>query len=1148
MPYYLLNPGNCLKIMKITFSQLLIALILSSVAYSKSTNAQILDKIVSVTIQQPNLEGALKVIEKSAGVKFVYSKSIIKTDKQVSYNGTAKRLDEVLNSILPNEISYQLINDRIVLSNKKVVDSNPQPVHQAATQQVPVKGKVVSDKGEELIGVSITVKGTTTGTITDVNGNFTLPNVEANTVLVFKYVGFTTQEVTVGTQAELKVTLITQASNLNEVVVVGYNIVKRADVTSSVVSVNAEEIRSRPVANALQAIQGKAAGVDITSNERPGEIGQVRIRGQRSISATSNPLYVVDGITLDQRTGGIETINPNDIETIDVLKDASATAVYGSRGANGVILITTKRGKNGRMNIDYVGTATFEKLNNRQEMMNSEQYIEFRRNAFRRVGYLNPAAAATTTYPAVPTLADDRRIFGQDALAFANIEAAWAGGTYNGSAVPTTNWGDMVIRNGLTHDHILSVSGGSEKVKAYTSFGYLNQEGTQLGQDYNRYSAKVSVDASPTKWLTMGGSINASYGLQNFGYATTNATGPNQLYAAALGMLPYAIPFDANGNRINLPGGDVNIQNPIGEDLYNINLRKVTRALGAFYGELNIIKGLKYRINFGPDFYNNYNGRWMDQNSINRGAGQSGSTNYAQLNQTTNWAWTLDHLIYYNKSVGKHDFGVTLLHSLNSYRQETSSMTATRLPYNKQLWYQLNSVNALDGFGTNLTETGLKSYMARVNYTFNSKYIVTAFMRWDGASQLAPGNQWDSFPSLSLGWRLDQEDFIKKFNWIDQLKVRLGVGVVGNSAIQPYSSIGGLPALYYTFGSSVQPGYVPSDASLAEPPPFPNPALRWERTTQYNLGIDFGFLKDRISGSLDIYASKTDDLIYLRPLTSISGYSRVYENIAKTSNRGIELSLNTVNIKQKDFVWSTSFNFAANKDKVDETSVGKNDLIAANLFIGQRINTYYDFEKAGIWQDTPEDQAEMAKFTAANNGSRQFFPGTIKVADQNGDYRIDPTNDRVIRGSSTPTWTGGITNTFNYKGVELSAFIFARWNFKVLTGAESLQGRFAQRVVDYWTPTNPTNDYPAPNYNSAAGDPYRNAMNYQDGSFIKLRNVTLGYFLPTKIVKTIGLSRVKVYAQSLNTGLLYSKIDWLDPDTGNSVFNRGFVFGLNVGF
>jgi TonB-linked SusC/RagA family outer membrane protein len=1146
---YLLTPGKCMKIMKITFSQLLIALLLYSVAYSKSTNAQILDKIVSVTIKEPNLESALKVIEKSAGVKFVYSKSIIKTDEQVNFTANSQRLEIILNSILPDKIAYQLINDRIVLSNKKSAENNVLTT-KANALAIPIKGKITSDKGEELVGVSVTIKGSTTGTITDVNGNFTINVPDANAVLVIKYIGFTSQEITVGTQTNITVKLVTEANNLNEVVVVGYNVVRKSDVTGAVTSVTAEEIRSRPVQNAIQAIQGKAAGVDVSSNERPGEVGNVIIRGTRSITAARGPLYVVDGIPLS--AGGIETINPNDIETMDILKDASATAIYGSRGANGVIIITTKRGKAGRLSLDYNGTTTVERIVDRQDMMNSAQYIDFRREAYRRVGYLNPSAPAANTYPAVPTLADDLRIFGSDPYARANIEKGWANGTYDGSLVPTTDWTSLVKRTGITTDHNLAVSGGTDKITAYGSFGYLNQTGTQLGQDYRRYSSKASITVTPTKWFSMGATINASYSLQNYGFSSTSATGPGSLYGAAQGMLPYAVPYDNNGNRINLPGGDITILSPIGEDQYNINLRKVLRTLGSFYTEVTLMKGLKYRLNFGPDFYNNYNGRWQDAKSINRGGGEPGATNYAQLNQTNNFSYTLDHLLYYNKTIGKHDFGATALYSSQYNRNETSTMTATKLPYDKQLWYQLNSVSALDAFGTNLVESSLLSYMGRVNYSYDNKYLLTASARWDGSRVLAPGHQWDFFPAVALAWRLDQEDFIKGVSWINQLKLRLGVGSTGNAAINPYQTLGLLQTLYYTFGSTVVPGYVSSDASLADPTPLPNVNLGWEHTTQYNLGIDFGLLKNRISGSLELYTTKTSDLLYLAPIPTTNGYPRSYLNFASSSNKGIELTLNTENIQSKNFKWSTTINLGANKDKITLLPTGNaysTVLPAANSYIlSQRIASYYDYEKIGIWQNTPEDLAEMAKYKAANNGVTVFSPGQIKVRDINGDYRIDANNDRTIVGYATPTFNGGITNTFSYKNFDLSVFIFSRMNFTVIAGSETLQGRYAQRVVDYWTPTNPTNDYPAPNYGSANGDAYRSSMQYQDGSFVKIRNITFGYQFPKSLTSKLGLSRVRAYAQALNPGLIYSKVDFIDPDLGVSASNRGFVFGLNVGF
>ena len=1013
-----------------------------------------------------------------------------------------------------------------------------------------VKGKITDDKGATLVGVIVKLKNTTLVTTTDANGAFsiTIPSGTSNPVLVISYVGYTTQEVPVNGQANITIQIKSAINDLEEIVVVGYNTVKKSDLTGAVVSVGAEEIRSRPVTNALQAIQGKAAGVDITSNERPGQLGSILIRGVRSLTASNSPLYVVDGIPL--QAGGIDAINPNDIETIDILKDASATAIYGSRGANGVVLVTTKKGKAGRLTLDYVGTATIETLNDRMDMMNSGEYIEFRRDAYRRTAYLNSINGTNIqpiyAYPVIATQAADREIFKQDPNMLTNLDKGWVNGVFDGSLVPTTDWGDLVTRTGVTQDHVLSVSGGTDKIKAYGSFGYLNQTGTQLGQDFERYSGKLSVEINPVKWFRMGANLTATYGLQNYGFQAASASGAGNIYAAARGMLPLAIPFDANGNRINLPGGDINIQNPVLEADYNINLRKTLRTLGSVFAEVNLLKGLKYRINFGPDFSNFYNGRFQDAKSVNRDAGVPGSiNNYAQLNQSNRFAYTLDHLLYYDKTINKHNFGVTLLQSSSSFREESSSLTGSKISLPNSLWYGLNTGNitGLDAFDTNLRKSTLVSYMARANYSFNSKYLLTASARWDGASQLAAGNKWDFFPSAALAWRLEQEDFMKNIKWIDQLKLRLGVGSTGNSSVDIGSTLGLLQPLTYTYGSSAQTGYVSSDASLANPIPLPNKLLSWEKTLQYNLGLDFDILKGRISGSLDIYKSKTTDLILLKKIASVNGYTTSYDNIGSTKNKGLDLTLNTVNIKTKDFTWESTLNFSTSKDEIVKLDNG--DMVIDRFFIGQRNGVAYDFVKEGIWQNTPEDLAEIAKYK--QNGVT-FSPGSIKVKDLNGDYKIDANNDRQILGHYNPSWTGGLTNTFGYKQFDLSIFIVARYNFLIQTGAEALQGRFAQRVVDYWTPTNPTNAYPAPNYASASGDQYVSALNYQDASFIKIRNISLGYNFASEMAKKLTLSRLRIYAQAINPGLIYSKVKWIDPDLGGSTFNRGFVFGINASF
>jgi|SRR5690554_206320 len=998
-----------------------------------------------------------------------------------------------------------------------------------------ISGTVTDTQGFPMPGVNITVKESPgVGVITDIDGKYQITAPNDNAVLVYSFIGFQVEEISVSGRSVIDVILMEDMLGLEEVVVVGYGVQRRSDLTGALSSVSSEEIQRMPVANMAQAIQGRASGIDITSNERPGESGTIRIRGQRSLTASSDPLYVVDGIPLASKDA-INNINPADIESIDILKDASSTAIYGSRGANGVILVTTKRAKKDALSMNYRGTLTIEKMYDRMEMMNSADYIEFRRDAYRTAG----------SYPDVPTRDADLAIFGMDDYAWANIEQGWAGGSWDGSRVSTTDWTDMVTRTALTQEHNLSVSGGSDNVLAYGSFGYLNQEGTQLGQEFERFSTNLNVEVTPVDWFKYGASVNASSSMQEYGFDSTSPSGARSLYAAALGMLPYAVPFDDNGDRINLPGGDVNILNPIGDEKYSIDERKTYRLLGSLFAEVNLMEGLRYRMNFGPDYYQRNRGIYRDAMSMNRGGGEPGSTNYAQYSTDSRFSWTLDNLVYYNTSFDQHNLGLTFLQTATSNRTETSQMTAENLPWNAQKWHQLNSVSALSGFGTNLVETTMTSYMGRVNYGFADKYLLTASARWDGASQLAEGNKWDFFPSAALAWRLEQEDFLAGVHWVNQLKARVGVGTTGNSAIGAYQTLGAITQLYYTWGESVDGGYVSSDASLATPNPMANQDLGWEKTTQWNLGVDFSFLNSTINGSLDVYTSRTSDLLMRMGIPALTGYTTTFANVGETSNKGIDLNLNTYNFRGRDFSWTTDLVFSANRDKIEELSMGKVDDINNLWFIGERLAVGYDYLFDGIWQDTPEDLAEMAKFNA--NG-HAFQPGSIRVKDLDGDYQIDPDNDRGIVGHSAPSWTAGLTNTFTYKNWDFSFFIYSRWNFMVETGAERLQGRFAQRKVNYWTPDNPSTEYPRPNYNNFDGDVYRTSMNYQDGSFIKLRNVSLGYNLPANVASRLGISNMKVFGQLMNPGLLYSKIDWIDPDLGGSTFNRGVVFGVNIGF
>lgn len=994
-----------------------------------------------------------------------------------------------------------------------------------------IKGKVLdAQDGTAVPGVTVSIKGQSSGTLTDINGSYSISIPDQGAILVFSSIGYVSQEVAVGSQSIVNVSLESDVKGLEEVVVVGYGAVRKSDVTGAIAKIGQKEMEAMPVQNALQAMQGKTAGVDITSNERPGEIGSIRIRGERSLNATNSPLFVVDGIPL--QGAGIENLNPGDIESIEVLKDASSTAIFGSRGANGVILVTTKRGKTGKMAVNYSGTFSLENMHDRLEMMNSAEWLDFSRAAKMRAGTYNGSKEVS--------LANDRAVYGSDPHAWAQIEKGWQNGTWNGNLVPTYNWTDEGLQSALTQIHTLSASGGTEKLQAYGSFGYLDQQGTQPGQEYNRYTGKFSADFKATNWLKLGGNINLTWGDQEYGYNfRKSTTGASNLYFALQGMLPWTVPYTPDGEYIRNPGGDVNIINPIREVNYSRNQRVNLRALGSLYTEVDFGKfagfldGLKYRFQFGPDFRFGRNGIADQAASIN-----GDGNNLVQYNTDMRSSWTLDNLVYYNKTIKRNSLGVTLLQSASSFYSEGGNMRSfVNTP--QELWYNVGSLASIQGYGTWLTETQLSSYMARVNYGFDDKYLLTVSGRWDGASQLAPGHKWDFFPSAALAWKIDEESFLQEVSWIDQLKLRLGVGVTGNSGIGAYATKGAVANNFYHWGEIVALGMVASDPSAREPVVMANPALGWEKTAQYNLGIDFSVFKGRIDGSVDFYKSKTSDLLLTKSLPSLTGYLRTWDNIGKTENKGVDIAINSLNFKNKDFRWSSTLTFSADRSKITELSDGKIEDIPNGWFVGEQIGSYYDFVYDGVWKTSEKEQA--AKYGRV--------PGEIKIRDLNGDGVIDQNNDRMIVGKARPNWSGGFLNTLNYKNWELSAFLYGRFGFTMRAGHEVLSGRFAMRKLDYWIEgVNENAEYYAPGVGGENGDTYRSAQGYLDGSFVKLRNVSLGYTFKPYQLQSLKMQNLKLYVQCMNPGLVYSKVDFLDPDLGGSTFNRSFVFGVNVGF
>ena len=1021
----------------------------------------------------------------------------------------------------------------------------------AAFAQQTSRGKVLDSAGEPIVGASVFVPGTTNGVITDIDGNFEI-RVAPGTTLEVSCIGYATQRVAAA--PSMTVTLQDDSLLLEEAVAVGYGTMRKSDVTGAMVSVNAEQLVSNPANNAIEALQGKAAGVYITSNERPGQTGSITIRGVNSIGASNSPLLVIDGVI--SKSVGMDMLNPQDIQDIQVLKDASATAIYGAMGGNGVILVTTKRGSQGRLSLNYAGTVTAEKIYDTTPMMNAQEYIEWRRWGYYYAG-LGPRADQ-------PTVENDRKLFtayGTDETAWANILKGWgltydqwlSGATsssWDGSRVTSTDWTQFTDRIGVTQEHSLSASGGTDKFNAYVSIGYLNNKGTNIGQEYTRYTVRTNVDVNPVKWFKMGGALTARFSDQEYGIDNGNSRAssiPSSLHGKGRNLFSYALPYDADGNRVLYPGGDSTIPTVIDEVGKSVvsNLRYDVSA--SFYAMLDFgqmwepLKGLTFRTTFGPQLRFSQGFRYLSVDSVNR---VELASDYVSSNASKSFDWVLDNTLNYNRTFGNHSIGVTLLQeAMSNMSSQLYTMNGTNVFMGwDQKWWGINSktynVGSEPSFNS-LTETQMASYMARVNYSFKDRYIATVTYRYDGASQLGEGRKWHGFPSVSLAWRIDNEPWMKNVSWIDQLKLRAGWGLTGNYSVGAYATKDVLTSGVVVSGSTgTTVYYVPSS--------FANKNITWETTQQYNVGIDFSVLKGRISGVFDFFQMYTDGLIFNVSLPSVSGFTSTKDNVGKTSNRGFDFTLNSININNRNFNWRSTLNLSFVKDKIVELQSGKEDMVSSGLFIGQPISVLYGYQSAGLWSDSAADMAEMEKYNA--NG-HSFKPGMVRPVDQNGDYKIDANYDRIILGNTRPLWNIGFTNTFSWYNWEASIFIYGNLGFIAQTG-QYQGGREPVISMNYYNENNKTgkNMYQRPYFNTAGGDSFSGIRFQHDASYLKVRQISIAYNLPKTFVNSIGLSNVKISAQLKNPFSIFQNAFWMDAEFGGTTFNRGLVFGVNIGF
>lgn len=954
-----------------------------------------------------------------------------------------------------------------------------------------VSGTILDAEGIPLIGANVILKNKATGTVTEVDGTYKV-QASASDTLVFSYTGYVEQEVPVGNQTEINITMSTDAEVLGEVVIVGYGTMRKSDVTGSIVSVRDEALTDVKSGNVFEALQGRVAGVEINrDNGRAGAGVDLLIRGKRSLRASNGPLVLVDGVPY----GDNIDIAPEDIESIEILKDASSTAVYGSRGANGVILITTKRGTSERSRVTfntYVGISdAFQKV-----------------PVYDREGYIRAKTDANRNIDDWETEPNPMNVFLGDELA----------GFENGVE---TDWQDLVQQTGTQQSYRLGFDGGSGKIGYSTSLTYFKETGVMKSDDFERFTFQGNLDGQVNRFLKIGNSNIITY---------QNRTGRGPRFTDAVLQSPIVEAFDSNGVYIFQP----NFANPRKSPLAFLEDEedeRRTRIFSTVYAQFQILPNLSFRTNLNGDVTLRRFGFMYPQKVPNEGFTVSG------VDQDNNYGWLWNNILSYNLDRGKNRLTVTAAHEVQYRRNEFYGIDGQEQQFDQTLWYNL-STNKNQLTESSLSETGLVSVLGRANYSFDDKYILSVSGRYDGASQLSTGNKWDFFPAASAAWRVISEPFMANVKTLSDLKLRAGFGITGNASIAPYSTSAALNTnpLYYQFG---EPGSE-SAAFGYRPVALASRDLQWERTQQFNVGLDFGILNNRVSGSVDLYQAQTDRLLLQDQLPPTAGFDNVFVNAGKTESWGWEVALRTFLVDTKNFDWTADIAYFGSREEIVELASGQLQDEANEWFVGQPIDVHYDFKKTGIWQLGEEDNP---LFTGA---------GTIKVEDVDMSDTIN-FDDRIVLGTPRPEWSGSLVTTFKVYNFDLTLNFYAKMGQMIDAGAYAYDPRMLDNMlaVDYWTPLNPTNEYPA--YDAARAElPFESTLRYRDGSFVKLRNVTLGYTFPERVIDKTPFSNLRLYASGKNVAILHSKLfDGIDPERNGSInwpLARLWLVGLDVAF